>query len=169
VAHNEDTKRRVRAAYVFQRLTLEVAALAHDVPISTVRRWKREAKAAGDDWDNARAAAQLSAEGLRSLVVPLLQSYLTQHQAAIEVLEEQRKAGKLEALQAAKILASLSDSLHKTTAALSKASPEISELAIATDVLERFGNWLADKHPKLAPGFLEALPGFGEELSRAYG
>ncbi|MEW6648165.1 MAG: DUF1804 family protein [Pseudomonadota bacterium] len=169
MAYDDATRHKVRAAYVHQRLSLEVACVAHGVPLSTGRRWKREAKAGGDDWDNARAAAMLAGDGLRNLVVPLLQSYLTQHQAAIEALEEQRKAGKLEPMAAAKILASLSDSLHKTTAALAKASPEISELAIATDVLERFGNWLADKHPRLAPGFLEVLPGFGEELSRAYG
>ena len=44
MAHPDETRRAVRAGFVFDQLGLEVAALKHEVPIATARRWKAEAK-----------------------------------------------------------------------------------------------------------------------------
>ncbi len=49
MAHSPETKRALRSAYVHQSLTLEIAAERSDISLGTATRWKREAKAEGDD------------------------------------------------------------------------------------------------------------------------
>ena len=59
MAHGDESRRAVRAAYVFDQLSLEIAAVKHGVPYATCRNWKRAGKEMGDDWDKARAAQAL--------------------------------------------------------------------------------------------------------------
>ena len=47
--------------------------------------------------------------------------------------------------------------------------PETDKLAIAMDVLKRFGEFIAKKKPALAGEFVEQLESFGDEIARAYG
>nr|WP_247646856.1 DUF1804 family protein [Haemophilus influenzae] len=56
MAHDEKTKADVRRYYVFDCLTLELAAEKAGVSYNTARRWKREAEARGDNWDKVRDA-----------------------------------------------------------------------------------------------------------------
>ncbi|WP_156443145.1 DUF1804 family protein, partial [Burkholderia sp. RF4-BP95] len=62
MAYPKEVRDKVRRAFVFDRLSLEVAAMKSGVNYSTARRWKDDARAAGDDWDKAQAA-QLMAGG----------------------------------------------------------------------------------------------------------
>ena len=68
MAHGEDARRAVRAAYVFDQLSLEVAAAKHGVPYATCRNWKRQGKELGDDWDKARAAQMIAGGGIEDVV-----------------------------------------------------------------------------------------------------
>src|SRR5690606_4576085 len=63
MAHPDETRRALRAAYVFDQLTLEAACTLHQVPVATARRWKSEARRAGDDWEKAQAAQLLAGGG----------------------------------------------------------------------------------------------------------
>ena len=47
--------------------------------------------------------------------------------------------------------------------------PETDRLAIAMDVIKRFGEFTAKRKPALAGEFVELIEGFGEDLARAYG
>ena len=166
MAHGEDTRRKVKAAYVFDQLGLEVAALKADVPIATARRWKQDAKKAGDDWDKARSAQLIAGGGIEDVVRQTLAVVVQQVQATVEALQSNPDMDPAAKVQA---LASLADAYHKLMAASRRLMPETDRLAVAMDVLKRFGDYLAKRKPGLAGEFVELMEPFGEEIARAYG
>lgn len=166
MAHGEDTRRAVRGAYVFDQLSLEVAAVKEGVPVATARRWKREAKDAGDDWDKARSAQMIAGGGIEDVVRQTLAVVVQQVQATVEALQANPDMDPAAKVQA---LASLADAYHKLMAASKRLMPETDKLAVAMDVLKRFGEHLAKKKPALAGEFVEQIEVFGEELARTYG
>ena len=46
--------------------------------------------------------------------------------------------------------------------------PETDKLAVATDVLKRFGEYVTRRKPTLAAEFVEQLESFGDEIARVY-
>ena len=88
MAHAAERRRQLRGLYVFKRLPMEAACGAMGLPRSTGNRWKADAKAGGDDWDTARAAVALGDENSTQLARQLLEAYLVQHQATIDLLRE---------------------------------------------------------------------------------
>ncbi len=164
--HSEETKRAVRGAYVHQGLPLEAAAEKYKVPIDTVRRWKRLAKAVGDDWDKARTAARMSGEGKDAIIQAVIEDYLLLHQATLEDIKNDKDAP---AIKRAEALSRLADAFHKTMHAMGEASPELSRLAVAQDVLRRLGAFIVEHHPDRGAAFVEILEPFGAELARVYG
>lgn len=166
MAHDADIKREARKRYIYERQALPTIALALTIPEATIRNWKRQARAAGDDWDAARSANVIAGEGLDRLVADVIQDYVTQHQATIEDL---KNAEGLSPLEKAKVLASLADSFNKTVSAAGRVSPKISELGVAMDVLKRFADFVARNHPQAAQVLLEVLEPFGAHLSEVYG
>ena len=170
MAHAHDKRTKLRGLYVFQRLPMETACKKLGVPRSTANRWKTEAKAKGDDWDTARAAVALGDESFSQLSRKLLEDYLVQHQATMDMLRD-GKDGKdqLTAMQRAEILASMSDSFNKTMASFKRLSPDINRQAVALDALQRLAHFAQQRFPQHVPALLELLEPFGEELARAYG
>ena len=63
-------------------------------------------------------------------------------------------------------LASLSDAFAKTMKSAGAASPELSRLAIANDIIQLMGDFV---YPQHINAFIEILEPFGEEVSRNYG
>lgn len=165
MAHSDETRRAVRAAYVFDQLGLEIAAAKHGVPTATARRWIREARAAGDDWDKARAAQMIAGGGIEDVVRQTLAVVVQQVQATVEAIQT---ADAMEPAAKVQALASLADSYNKLVAASRRVMPETDRLAIAMDVLKRFGEFIAKKKPVLAGEFVEQLEAFGDEIARAY-
>lgn len=165
MAHTPETRKSVRAAYVYQRLALEVAAASHGVSPSTAQRWRAEALRMGDDWDQARAASSLAGEGRELLARQVLEDYLRQHQAALAALDS---AEAVPALARAEALSRLADSFNKIMAAHARLQPELSRLAVAMEVLQRLASFISEKYPQHAGAFLELLEPFGAELSRVY-
>lgn len=166
MAHDRDKRREARRRYVFDRQALSVVAIATKVSEASLRRWKADAKAAGDDWDVARSANTVAGEGLERLIVDVVQDYVVVHQATIEDLRADKA---LAAAEKAKILAGLADSFNKTVNAAGRVSPKISELGVAMDVLKRLGEFVLRDHPDLAPALLEILEPFGATLGEVYG
>jgi hypothetical protein len=166
MAHEPDTRHEARRRYVHDRQALPTVAIALDVPEGTLRRWKRDAGLAGDDWDMARSASLIAGDGLEHLVGSVVQDYVIVHQATIEEL---KAAGDIAPLEKAKILASLADSFNKTVGAAGRVSPKISELGVAMDVLKRLGEFVAREHPSAVPALLEVLEPFGRTLGEVYG
>lgn len=166
MAHGEETRRQVRAAFVFDQLGLEVAALKHDIPIATARRWKREAKEAGDDWDKARSAQMIAGGGIEDVVRQTLAVVVQQVQATVEAIQNAPDMPPAEKVQ---MLASLADAYNKLMAASKRLMPETDKLATAMDVLKRMSEFVRVRHTRHSNAFAEILEPFADELARVYG
>ncbi|RMX19001.1 DUF1804 family protein [Vandammella animalimorsus] len=166
MAHPQEKRTQLRSLYVYQRLPMDAACAKAGVARGTANRWKKEAAAAGDDWDKARAAVALGDESMSSLAQKLLEDYLVQHQHTIDLL---REATEMSARERAETLASMSDSFNKTMNSFKRLSPEINKQSIALDVLQRLVAFAQQQHPGHVQMLLDLLEPFGAELARAYG
>ncbi|GHU10873.1 hypothetical protein FACS1894185_3140 [Betaproteobacteria bacterium] len=165
MSHGEDKVRGVRAAYVFDQIDLPAAAALAAVPEATARRWKIAAKKAGDDWDKARGAQYLAGDGLEAVARQTIAAFAGQVQSTTLAL--QRDEGLAPEVKA-KLMASLADAFTKIMAGSRRLMPETDRLAVAQDVLRRFGDFVAQQKPTLASEFVCLLEPFAEELARAY-
>lgn len=166
MAHPQEKRLALRAAYVHDRLPLEEAARKARVSAGTAARWKREARARGEDWDKLRAATLLAGEGVEAVARQMLADYVTQHQA---LMEQITKNPDLPAAAKVSALASLADSFNKTVAASRRVLPETNELAVALQVVNRLADYVRTRFPQHGPAFVEILEPFGDELAKAYG
>lgn len=166
MAHATEKRTQLRGLFVYQRLPMETACKKVGLPKSTGNRWKQEAKDHGDDWDTARAAVAMGDESFRQLSVKLLEDYLIQHQATMDMLKEAKDMGPMDR---ADVLASMSDSFNKTMASFKRLAPEINRQAVALDVMQRLAQFAQRKFPQVVPALLELLEPFGEEIAKAYG
>lgn len=165
MAHPKDKKHRARQAYVQNRQALPVIAISLDVPEGTLRRWKTDAAAAGDDWDVARSAQMMRGEGFEAVVSAAVEDFTVMFQATMEALRDNDQMSPAERVKA---MASLSDAFNKMIGAAGRASPRLSRLAIATDVIKRFAEFVQAEFPQHSSVFLDVLEPFGQELSKAY-
>jgi hypothetical protein len=166
MAHASEKRTQLRSLYVYKRLPMEAACAAVKMPRSTGNRWKAAAKAAGDDWDHSRAAVAMGDENFKHLSSKLLEDYLVQHQAVIDLLQTDKN---MSAVERAQVLASLGDSFHKSMASFRRLTPEVSKHAVALDVLQRLTQFGQRHYPKHVGALIEMLEPFGVELAKAYG
>lgn len=166
MAHDEDTRRQVRAAYIFEQLSLESAAIKVGVPYATVRNWKREGKALGDDWDKARGAQMLAGGSIEDVVRQTMAVVIQQVQATVESIQQAPDMLPGDKVQ---MLCSLADAYNKLMATNRKLMPETDKLAVATDVVKRYAEFVRVKYPKHMLIVIETMEPFGDELARAYG
>ncbi|SMH62852.1 DUF1804 family protein [Azospirillum agricola] len=167
MAHGDATRADLRRAYVYDRLELPAAADRVAVSLSTARRWKSDAEAEGDDWEKARTAARLAGDGRQSVAEMILNDYLMLHQAC---MEEVKAARTIDPLKKAEVLSRLADAFNKTMGAVSKASPELSRLAVATDVIQRLAGFIRKRKapPAVLEFLIDALDEFASELARDF-
>lgn len=166
MAHPQATRDRLRRAYIFGQLSLELSAAQTGVTFATARRWKKDAQDAGDDWDRLRAAHVMSGGGLEDIGRMVLTSLVTQYQTVLETLTTD---DKLSPEKRVELLASLADAFSKATAANRKILPEVSQLAIALEVLNLMSTFVAESHPAHRAAFVEILEPFGRIIERHYG
>ena len=166
MAHADDIRRAVRADYVFNQLSLEVAAAQHGVPHATVRNWKRAGKELGDDWDKARAAQMIAGGGIEDVVRQTLGVVVQQVQATVDAIQT---ATDMSPQVKVDMLASLADAYNKLISASRRMMPETDKLAVAMDVLKRQVEYIRVNYPQHAEAFADLLGPFGEELAKAYG
>lgn len=164
MAHATEKRTQLRGLYVYQRLSMDAACKKVGVPRSTANRWKTEAADQGDDWDTVRAASGLGDENFATLGKRLLEDYLVQHQATMDLL---RDATNMDARARAETLASMSDSFNKTMAAFKRLSPELNKQSVQLDVLRLFASFAQRRYPQHVPALLDMLEPFGEELAKA--
>lgn len=163
MAHPGEKRTQLRGLYVFQRLPMETACKKLGVPRSTANRWKQDAFEKGDDWDSVRAAVALGDDNFSTLSKKLLEDYLVQHQATMDVL---RDAKDMSARDRAETLASMSDSFNKTMASFKRLSPELNKQAIQLDVLQRLVSFAQARYPQHLGAMVELLEPFGEVLAK---
>lgn len=166
MAHDDVIKRSARKAFVFQRQSLPTIAITLTVSEPTLRRWKREAKERGDDWDVGRAANTLAGEGMEAIVSTVIEDFVVLYQATIEGIKNDQGIATADRV---KLMASLADAFQKMISAAGRVSPKISELGVAMDVLKRLAGFISKNHPDQANAFLEVLEPFGVHLSEVYG
>jgi hypothetical protein len=162
MAHAPETKTALRAAYVFDRLTLEIASAKSGVSFSTAQSWKRAAKQKGDDWDKARTAAGLSKGAVDELSQRILNDFLIQFQSTQNLLVRDESVETLQKVQA---LTALADSLAKMTACLGRLMPEINRAVIAKDVIDSLARFIAENYPQHRAIFIEILAPFSQQLA----
>ncbi|TXG98574.1 MAG: DUF1804 family protein [Nevskiaceae bacterium] len=165
MAHGPEVVAKVRALYVYDRLGLDAIAERLEVGIATVRRWKTKAEAEGDDWERARSAARMAGDGTQLIAQMILEDYMALHQATVEGVKADPSISPIDK---AEILSRLADAFTKTMAAIGKASPQLSRLSVATDVLQRFAKFVGEGHPHLAESLLEVIEPFAAELAKEY-
>ncbi|MDY4280043.1 MAG: DUF1804 family protein, partial [[Pasteurella] mairii] len=129
MAHDEKTKAHVRRYYVFDRLTLEQAAKKAGVAFGTARRWKLQAQDKGDNWDNVRDAQIMAGGELEDISRSLLTGFILQYRAT---MNEVQQNSELNSKEKVALLATLSDSFTKMTAA-SKAQQSANNAKTAAD------------------------------------
>jgi len=164
MAHDQETRRELRKLYVTGK-SLKEAADRLDVAESTARRWRDQAEADGDDWERARTAAAMIGEGARSVVEQLIADFVVIHADTLASLKDDQETS---AIIKAKALSVLADAFSKTMAAAGRAAPEISELAVAQDVVMRLGDFVKENYPQHLAAFTEILEPFAEELANIY-
>lgn len=164
MAHGSEKRTQLRGLFVYQRMSMDAACKKAGVPRSTGNRWKAEAAAEGDDWDNVRAAVGLGDENFATLGRKLLEDYLIQHQATMDLL---REAKDMSARDRADTLASMSDSFNKTMASFKRLAPELNKQSIQLDVLRLFAGFAQRRYPQHVTALLDMLEPFGEELAKA--
>lgn len=166
MAYSEETRRALRSAYVYKALSLEAAAEQIQVAFGTASRWRREAKEAGDDWDQARTASMMAGQGAEAVSQLVLQEFMTLFQSTIEQLKTDVKATPIAKAEA---LSRLSDAYNKAISAAAKSNPKLNKLSVAMEVLQLLANFIRDDHPHLTESFLMILEPFGEKISEAFG
>lgn len=164
MAHGKDVRDRLRRAYVIDRLSLEQAAKLTGVAYSTAARWRDEATASNDDWERARATAAVIAGGnVETLARAAMLEMLAQVEGTFAVIRENTD---LSAVQRVELLASLSDSMAKTTAAMRKHLPETNKLAVAMTVIKALAEYIERDFPEVLPDFVRVLEPFGDKLPK---
>lgn len=166
MAHPAETRDKLRRAYVFDRLSLEVAALKCGVSYGTASRWKSSALDKGDDWDKAQSAQLLAGGSIEDIGRQMLAGLVTQYQSSMDELTRNAEINPATKVQ---LLASLADAFNKTVAASKRILPETSELATAMEVVQLLAGFVRQRYPQHAGAFAELLEPFGDELAKTYG
>lgn len=166
MAYSIRHRTELKKSYVHKLLPLTQAAKLAGVGLPTARRWKTEAAAAGDDWDKQKAVSSMTTGGRDDLIKSLVNDYVLFHQNVMESLKE---ADSMSAKDKVDSLASLADAFSKTMKSAGMASPELSKLAIANDIIQLLGDFVQNKYPQHIAAFLELIEPFGEEVARNYG
>ena len=154
MAHDEKTKADVRRYYVFDCLTLELAAEKAKVSYNTARRWKREAESRGDNWDKVRDANTMASGKVEDVARGMLTTFVLYFE---NTMDEIKRAEELPVSEKAKLIQGLGDSYSKMVASSKRLLPEVSELATAWKVIEMVTNLIKTKQPDLLPAFLSVL------------
>lgn len=147
----------LRAAFL-GGLPLEQAAQKAGVPVQTARRWKSESAAEGDDWDKFQAASLLvSGGGFEQAMGRAAAAMVLRCEALLERLQHDNE---IDPLDAAKAIASLSDSLSKAHVAAKRFMPETDRLAVENESVKAFVELLLRLHPAAADAALSAMEAF---------
>ena len=165
MAYSREQRDAVRRAYIIDQLSIELAAMRAGVSESTAQRWKRDAAAAGDNWDSLRAAHMLSGGGMESVAREMLMSLIIQIKAVVDLVTTE----DISALEKSKAITSMTDALSKAIAASKRLLPETSELATALETIQLLTEFARERMPQHLPVVLELIEPFGETLAAHYG
>jgi hypothetical protein len=156
---------KARALYIKDCLPIEAIAARLGVGERTVQRWKAEDAEQDKDWDAARQAAHMAKENIEISTQLYLANFIAFQQGALAEVQANEQMTTTEKAQA---VASLADSFAKTVKASAITSPQINQLAIAIEVIQKLAAYVHDKHPEAAPKLMEALEPFALDVAQEY-
>ena len=163
MAHSQATKDDLRKKYIFDGLSLAMAAVMTEVSYPTAQRWKNVAADAGDDWDKVKVAHSMAGGDLEDISRQILTDFIIQFKATMDCIKEAENIG---AGQRVEMLTSLADAYNKTVASSRKLLPETSKLAVALQVLELLAKHIQEHKPELLIEFMSVLEPFGDLISK---
>lgn len=163
MAHSQATKDDLRKKYIFDGLSLAMAAVMTEVSYPTAQRWKNQAADAGDDWDKVKVAHSMAGGDLEDISRQILTDFIIQFKATMESIKAAEDIG---AGQRVEMLTSLADAYNKTVASSRKLLPETSKLAVALQVLELLAKHIQDHKPELLIEFMSVLEPFGRLIEK---
>ncbi|KID56878.1 hypothetical protein JF50_13365 [Pseudoalteromonas luteoviolacea] len=163
MAHGDEVMTAVRDSYVNGLLNITLSARKHDVPESTARRWKLDAKAAGDCWDLARAAARKATGPAGEFTEMFIQEFSLEVSSALEALKE--KGDDMPLAERAKVLKQLKD-MYTSVIDLAGGDKKIGKLAVAATVIKEFGQYITHHHSEHTETFVKIIDGFGPYIAR---
>jgi len=164
MAHSQETRDNVRRLFI-EGMPLNGAALACGVSYDTARDWKAKAKAAGDDWDTARAAYRISEQGVDDLNKALVEDFARQVITTTRELEQ----SPLPAANKAALLAQLADAYAKFSKAFARVNPQFSGLSVALDTLKTVVDVVRQREPGALRHLQPHLDEVGAVLGKRYG
>lgn len=88
MAYGLRQKNEVKKNYTNRMLPLTQAAKLANVPVSTARRWKSEALARGEDWDELRAASAITSGGRDDLMKTIVNNFVVMFQSTMDSLQK---------------------------------------------------------------------------------
>lgn len=154
---------KVRADYI-QGSALTVVAATNGVAYSTAVSWKAADKKAGDDWDLARRARQISGAGAQEMFASILEEIGTQFLHIIDLIK--LSDNNLSVIQKGELLISMVDGLSKSAKLAGLVSPEINELAVAMKLIRLQTEFIGEFSPEIRLKFIDAMSEFGKELPK---
>lgn len=165
MSNDTDTRRKARSDYVYRRMTMATISVTLNVSQATLGRWKKAAKANGDDWDMARAASTIAGEGLDTVVSSVTEDFVIMAQA---LLDEVKNNKDLTLDQKIKHMVALGDAMVKVTASAGKLAPKISELGVAQSVVQHLVGFVQEQFPQHISVVQEILIPFGDRIATAF-
>lgn len=166
MAHANETRQALRRKYVYERKSMQQACAELDISHRSGQNWKAKAMREGDNWDHQRDAWLLAGEGQEFMARKILQDYLLQHEAVLKAI---RDDDTLTAMQKVTCLTGLADAFAKTMNAVSRTSPKVHRLAIASEVVQLLGRFIEEQFPQHGPALLEFLEPFTQKVAKVYG
>jgi len=131
MAWSKQQRLEVRNLYVNDGLQPQDISRETGIPVSTICRWRSQAKKRGDDWDKARYQTCLSSEHIEDLNRQILGRYLDMLTNTVNSVH----AADLDPLEKTKALTSLADSYNKMVGAMKRINPEVAVAEVAVNVI----------------------------------
>lgn len=166
MAYSARTRDAARRMFVFERRPREAIVKKLRINIATFHRWKAQALVAGDDWDKARAAASIAGDGAQEVAVRFMTDFMALLQATVDDVKAHPDMAPQDKVEA---LARLADAYNKAMAGVKRSMPQLSELAVAIEVLQLLAKFVQAKFPQHAAALVEVLEPFGAEVAKVYG
>lgn len=163
MAHSQATKDDLRKKYIFDGLSLAMAAVMTEVSYPTAQRWKNVAADAGDDWDKVKVAHSMAGGDLEDMSRQILTEFIIQFKSTMDIIKGTKEVSPMQRVE---MLTSLADAYNKTVSSSRKMLPETSKLAVALQVLELLAKHIQEHKPELLIEFMSVLEPFGDLIAK---
>lgn len=163
MAHSQSTKDDLRKKYIFEGLSLAMAAVMCEVSYPTAQRWKNQAADANDNWDKVKVAHTMAGGDFEDMSRQILTDFIIQFKATMDMV---KTTEQILPSQRVEMLTSLADAYNKTIASSRKILPETSKLAVALQVLELLAKYIQEHKPDLLIEFMSVLDPFGDLIAK---